>query len=117
MYRRRGRPSLRKRAQLTQDRVGPSEMPEQAEPSARQEQSVRPEASASPDWSAQMAALTEVTRRQELLERLCERVAPPQSTVPSAPEQTVLPPTTPTAALAAAVPPPAAVPVAPVAPL
>nr|CAD1840703.1 unnamed protein product [Ananas comosus var. bracteatus] len=81
MYRRRGRPSLRERAQLAQDRARSPEMPEQAEPSAPPEviappvveQRARPEASASPDLSAQLAALTEVTRRQgELLERMCE---------------------------------------------
>ncbi|XP_020105378.1 classical arabinogalactan protein 9-like [Ananas comosus] len=76
-------------------------MPEQAEPSAR------PEASAPPDLREQLAVLTEVTRQQgELLQRLCERLAPPQSTVP---EQPVPPPPTPVAGPAAAVPPPAAV--------
>ncbi|XP_020110876.1 uncharacterized protein LOC109725889 [Ananas comosus] len=90
-------------------------MPEQAEPSARQEQSTRLEASASPDLSAQLVALTEVTRRQgELLERLCERVTPPQSTVP---EQIVSPLTAPAAAPATVVLLPVTVPSVPVAPV
>ena len=50
------------------------------------------------------------------MQRLCERIAQPPSSVPRAPESPVPPPTTPVTAPAAAVPLSAAVPVAPVAP-
>nr|CAD1822815.1 unnamed protein product [Ananas comosus var. bracteatus] len=98
MYRRRGRPP-------TRDRAAPPEMPEQAG------------LSAPPDLREQLAALTEATRQQgAFLQRMCETLAPPQSTAPRVPEQSTLPPTTPVAAPAAAVPQPMTVPTAPVTP-
>nr|CAD1833674.1 unnamed protein product [Ananas comosus var. bracteatus] len=96
MYRRRVRPS-------TRDHAAPSEMPEQAGPSA------------TPDLREQLAALTKATRQQgALLQRMCETFTPPLSTAPRAPEQSAPPPTTPVAAPATAEPPPVTVPTTPV---